>query len=146
MLTERYKFEGREIGILRELGSERDRYEAELLRAGFPVPLSHRAVWAQLRSPARSWFVHVRDAQGAPRGGFALEVNRSRALPGHLLLRAERFGEGLSPDVTGAAIAALARLARDDKRVLRLSVEMFATNPQTRLAMGTALETAGFTP
>src|SRR3989442_9201912 len=86
--------------------------ERELVETGLSLPLHHRTVWAGAHSSAQSWVLAVRDAAGRCTCGFAIDVTRSRVLPGHLLLRVERFGPALNDEARVAAVTELARLAR----------------------------------
>lgn len=135
---------GYEIEVLGELGTDRDRCERELLDAGLPLPLPHRTAWAWSRRPAPSWFLAARDTTRRCRGGFALEVSRSRALPGQLLLRVERLGASLPEETEDALLGALADLAARDGRVLRVNVEVFSADATRRVAIGRSLCAFGF--
>ncbi len=134
---------GLAVSVYRDAGAERERCERELLGAGFPLPLYDRCAWARTDRQAGSWFVAVRDGEGRCVAGFALEVYRSRALPGHLLLRANRFGGNLSPEVRDAALTAFTDLARREARVLRVSVRVFARD-DVRAPLGQALAGLGY--
>jgi Acetyltransferase (GNAT) domain len=139
--------DGYRVEWYREPGSDRDRCEAELLSAGHPLPLPHRTAWAEFRRPAKSWFVAVRDAGRVCRAGFAVEVGRSRSLPGHVVLRAERFGQACWPaPVRDVCVSAIERLARGHRRVLRLHVELFAPDADTRTSLDRNLAGRGFRP
>jgi hypothetical protein len=83
-------------------------------------------------------------AGGDYAGAFAVDAAPSRALPGYRLLRVERFGEGLPRAVWADAVDALAELARRGPRVLRLSVEVFSRDGDTRARLGELLARAGF--
>ena len=128
--------------LIRGLGAERDNAEQELFEAGVPIALPHRAIWAVHLSPWDSWFLLVRDASGRARGGFAIEVVLTRALPGHKILRLGRFGGSLPIEVCEAALEAFALLGKNTPRVLRLQVNLFSRDG--RMAMGEALEKLGF--
>jgi hypothetical protein len=117
---------------------EREACEGALVAAGFPLPLPHRSAWGRLKASDDSWFLAVRDA-GGPRAGFAVAVSRSRALPGHLILRAERFGPGLAGRFRDLAVASLVRLAAANPSVLRVHVETFARADADREALEAAL-------
>src|SRR5207247_1738109 len=107
-----------EVELFAELGPERAHCEAMLLAAGLPLPVQHRTEWA-LVHPARTlWFVAVRAAGGGYQAGFAVDVSRSRALPGHLLFTVEKFGAALSDGARAAGLRALAHLGRSHPRVL----------------------------
>jgi hypothetical protein len=133
-----------EVRVIRDAGPERARSELAIGAAGFPLPLAHRLEWAAMRTPAGSWFFDVRDRAGGTRGGFAAEVHRSRVLPGHLILRVERFGAGLAPDAIAAAVNALVQVARNNCRVLRIHVEQFSTDPAVKSALESVLSSCRF--
>lgn len=99
--------------------------EQDLVAAGVPLPVSHRLPWARTTAPVRSWLVVIRTPSRIPCGGFAVSVSASRALPGHVVLRAERLGPGLPPGTREIGLLALARLARGEPRVLRAYAELF---------------------
>ncbi len=132
------------VEVLQEVGPERERCERELTEAGVPLALPNRCAWARSRPATRSWFLAVRYSRGVCRGGFALEVNRSRALPGHLLLHAERFGASLPGATRDAALAALLGMARQNRRILRVSLQVLLRQPDERAALEQALASAGF--
>jgi hypothetical protein len=130
--------------VFQQVSPERERCEKDLLVAGVPLALPHRAAWARAQRSADSWFLAVRDGSGTCRGGFAVEVHRSRALPGHLVLRADRLGTSLAGGTANAALAALANLARRNPQILRVNVELFARDTTVRQELGRALATFGF--
>lgn len=131
------------VECFRGTGDERQQCEQQLLARGFPLPLPHRCAWARAQRAADSWFLGVRGTDGW-QGGFALEVIRSRALPGHLILRAERFGHGLSAAVREISIAALTQLACENSRILRIHVEVFHRGQTDREALASSLRAHGF--
>ncbi|HKB39777.1 MAG TPA: GNAT family N-acetyltransferase [Gemmataceae bacterium] len=131
------------VELLRGTGPERQACEQELIGNGYPLPLPHRCAWARLQRADDSWFLAVRDGE-CYRGGFALDVRRSRALPGHLILRAERFGQGLPEASREACVAALEKLARGNRRILRVHVELFSREQATREAVAASLRARGF--
>ena len=135
--------DGYEVQLLTGGGRQHEEAERELLSRGVPLPLPHRAVWARFRPAADFWFVLVRDGAGQCVGGFMLEVNTSRALPGHLLVHSERFGDSLRAELVAPAMRALAALMRGDHRILRLDIEVFAPDPTRRQVLGAALAAAG---
>jgi len=115
-----------------------------LLAAGLPLPVQHRTEWA-LVHPARTlWFVAVRAAGGGYQAGFAVDVSRSRALPGHLLFTVEKFGAALSDGARAAGLRALAHLGRSHPRVLRVYVEVYARDAGVRESVGAILRELGF--
>ena len=136
--------EGCQLELLAGGSPQHDAAEGELLARGIVPPLPHRAVWARFKPAAEFWFLLLRDAAGQVAGGFMLEVAKSRALPGHLLLLGERLGESLSPRRAGPAFSMLAELVRRDSRVLRLDIEVFSPDSCRRQQLGAALADAGF--
>ena len=127
---------GHQVEIHFEPGPEWERREEELLAAGLRLPLTHRSAWAGSDRSRGGWFLAVRDETGACRGGIGLQVSPSRALPGHLLLRVERFGDTLTRGARDALLHALTTLASRDRRILRLYVEVFTTDEEVRAEIG----------
>jgi hypothetical protein len=128
--------------LIRGLGHERDCAERELLEAGVPLALSHRAIWAAHVSRWESWFLLVRDASGRACAGVAIEVVRTRAMPGYAVLRVEKLGGTLPGEVSSVALEAIAKLARSTPRVLRLQLNVFSRDG--RETIGKTLEELGF--
>jgi hypothetical protein len=128
--------------LIRGLGAERDDAERELLETGVPLALPDRAIWAVHLSRWESWFLLVRDSSGRACGGFALENVRTRAFPGHKILRVGRFGGSRPIEVCESALEAFASLAKSTPRVLRLQVNVFSRDG--RKAIGETLERLGF--
>jgi len=133
---------GMQVMLVSGLGRERDLAEQEVLDAGVPLALCHRAVWSFNLSYWDSWFLLVRDAFGRARAGVALELVRVRAVPGHLILRVARFGGNLPADVCTAALTAIANLARSTPHVLRVQLNLFSRTG--REVMAERLNELGF--
>ena len=133
---------GLEAFLVETLGQERDRCERELAEAGVHLPLVHRSTWARQIGGSTSWFLGVRGPDGRCRGGFAIEVHPSRALPGHRLLDVGHFGAGLPGDTLRVGVAGLAALAKRRLRTLRVDVNVCSR--EARGAIGDALAGAGF--
>jgi hypothetical protein len=131
------------MDVLRTLDDARARCEEDLERAGTPLPLSGRIVWARAHG-ATSWLVATRDDAGRCRSAIALDVQRSRALPGHFLLRGHRVGPGLDPELARITLGAVAAFARRERRVLRLSIELYEPDADRRSALGHMLDSLGF--
>jgi hypothetical protein len=138
--------DGFEVHLLAGGSQQHEDAERELLGRGVLLPLPHRAVWARFCPAEAFWFVLVRDPQGRAAGGFTLEVSRNRALPGHLTLCGERFGDALPASTGAPALRALADLIRRDRRILRLDLEVFSPDGERRRALGEALAAAGLRP
>jgi hypothetical protein len=142
---ESWRFDGFQITLLRGPSAARARLELALRDAGCGLPLPHRSSWVrEQHRPNDHWLLCVEDAAGQPCGAVGLHVSPSRALPGHRLLRVERFGPGVPPAAHAATLQVLVSLARRDQRVLRLYVESLAYEPSMRVALESTLEAAGF--
>ena len=141
-LVHRCSDTGLQVMLIRGLGSERDCAEGEVLEAGLPLALSHRAVWAAHVGRWEPVFMLVHDEAGRACGGFAIEEVRTRAMPGHVILRVGRFGGNLSDEVCRVALQAMIKLAKSSPRVLRIQVNVFSRD--RRVAIGNLLEELGF--
>ena len=117
--------------------------ERALANAGIRLPLAHRAGWARVRRGVSSQLVALRGTDGDWVAAFGVYAAASRALPGFRLLRVERFGEAVPRAAWAAAAEALVALARRQPRVLRLSVELFSRDDNTRATLGELLERNG---
>jgi GNAT acetyltransferase-like protein len=133
------------IDVMANGSTEREACELALATAGVRLPLPHRAAWAKTRPDMQSLFVAIRAGDGGCAAAFGLHAAASRALPGFRLLRVERFGEAVPRDFWTAAVAALAAVAHRERRVLRLSVEVFSRDDETRSGLGGLLARSGFT-
>jgi len=132
------------VAIHTDVGPDRERCEQELLDAGVPLPLPHRSVWARSMCPRGSWFVAVRRPDGRCVWGFAVELQRSRALPGHLLARAERLTWAGGHAAFEAGLGTLAQVARSTRTMLRISLELFSPDPNLLGQMGATAAQLGF--
>lgn len=119
--------------------------EESLAAAGSQLPLPHRLAWDGLESEAGSRFLRIRDPEENCLYGCAVNASKSRAIPGHSILRVRRFDAGGDPEVARAAVEALAGFARAEPRVLRLHVELFSRVPEIHRAMDEFCPSCGFT-
>lgn len=109
------------------------RCQEDLFSRNVPVPLEHRASWLSEVSEMDHWFVVSRGGdEDAVVAGFPVERHATRSLPGHYRLRVHRFGYASEPDGLVAILEALAALARQDPRVLDVTVEIFSPDPEHR--------------
>lgn len=122
--------------------------EQALLRQGIPLAFPHRWAWAQANGRTQDRLLRcferggARDGDGRLAGAIAVQMDRSRALPGHRLLRVRRFGHGLPVRSREPLIAQLVRFARAEGRVLRLGVDVFCRDGREEIAA--ILEGYGF--
>lgn len=137
------------IELIEESGEAWETCERELDVRGTPLPLYHRAIWARTRKVlgSRSFFICFRDAGGGCRGGFAVESQPSRALPGHRLLSVVRLGVGsggLDQSALDAGMAAVSALARRERSVLRVTLQTFTLDAESRAQTSEVLRGHGF--
>lgn len=124
------------------LGSERENAEREVLEAGLPLGLSHRAAWAENLYHHEPWFLLVRDENGRARAGVAIEQIRPRSLPGQVILRVEKFGGSLPPEVSRLVLQAIAHLTKTNPSILWSVVNVFSRD--RRDTIGEVLKEIGF--
>ena len=96
------------------------------------------------RKGIESLRVLLRAPDGSYAGAFVVQAGLSRAVPGFRVLRVERFGEALPRSLWAAAVDALTEVAHREHRVLRLTVEVFSRDRETRSRLGELLARAGF--
>ena len=134
------------VEILHDASPARERCEQELLEAGHVMPLMHRCAWTRTVRPGGDWFVCARDETDRCAYGLALEVNRSRAVPGYLLIRCQRIGGSSVAGAAEAALAAVTRLAKAHPRVLRVDLEVFSRDDAVRATLARVLAAQGCRP
>jgi hypothetical protein len=133
---------GLQVLLIRGLGEERDAAEREILAAGVRLVLPHRKAWARDLCVGESWFLLLRDAQGNARAGVAIEKRKSRALPGHMILRIDKFGESLHQEMVKPFLEAIRILAEKTPRLLRLHLNVFSLT--AKAAIGEMSAELGF--
>ena len=132
------------VELLRDESAEGDALERSLALAGVRLALPHRAGWSLARKGIESLRVLLRAPDGSYAGAFVVQAGLSRAVPGFRVLRVERFGEALPRSLWAAAVDALTEVAHREHRVLRLTVEVFSRDRETRSRLGELLAGAGF--
>jgi hypothetical protein len=141
----RFDYEGYSAEVVPALSLEAADYEGQLLKAGIRLPFPHRTASAVLEPPPGPLFFLIRDPAGAPCGGFAAQRRRSQALPGHVLLRVERFGAAMpSAAVRTVAIRAFTDVCRATPRLLRAYVNLFAPDPAVQREIAASAAANGF--
>lgn len=137
------------VELITEAGAAWEVCEARLDARGTALPLYHRAIWARAVAAGgvRNSLVAIRGSDGHCLAGFAIEIARSRALPGHRLLSILRVGigsGGLDESALEAGLAELSALVRRDGSVLRVTVDAFALGTGARSLTAQALARHGF--
>ena len=124
---------------------EAARWERELEECGLRLPFPHRTASAGLEPAPGPLFFIIRDTTGQPCGGFAAQRRSSQALPGHVLLRVERFGPALRDgEVRAAGVQALADVSRALPRILRTYLAVFSPDPRAQDEIAAHAAAAGF--
>ena len=118
---------------------------AELASRGLALPHDH-ASWPRYNTTARWVWARVEDDDGRPISGFAIELRRSRRLPGMRIGRIRRFGRDLHAPLIPVAGELLTAAARKIPRLLRLDVELFDEDEQRRNALARSLAAHGWQP
>ncbi len=132
------------VELLRTLGPARERCEQDLLASGIGLPLMHRSAWTAAGFSKTSWFLAVRDPSQRCVCGLALDVTKSRALPGSVVLCVERFGSATDATSREAALLALAEIGHRYKSVLRVHVELFSSDEAVRKSVAQIVTGLGF--
>jgi hypothetical protein len=127
------------------IGAEWGALENALITRGAPLSLYWRAVWADAfgDSPVR---LAVFDGRQAPLLAVAVQQTRSRSLPGHRFWRLRQMDPATSTELMRAAMAFLLQSAREDSRVLRVSVDLYSRDGAARTEAGRMLSELGFEP
>jgi hypothetical protein len=133
-----------QIEIVSAGTSTHQRYEAQLRDRGVPLPFASHAATASLSEFSPAIFVAVLDAKGQCAGGFTAHTRRAPMLPGHQLLRVEQLGSNLPLDAADAAVGAFRTWIEKQRRILRLSIDVFAFDAALRKSLGLTLGHYGF--
>jgi hypothetical protein len=131
-----------EVRLARGLDARWERVERELTEVGLPLPLAYRSAWLA-RMPQTPWLLHASDDRGAA-CAIALAESRTRAMPGHRVLRAERVGVARSHEALRAALLGLTALVSSQPSVLRVELATFSFDPDERASLRSLLPAVGF--
>ena len=83
-------------------------------------------------------------ATGQCRAAIALELQPTRALPGHVVARGHRLGASLVGPAGDAVFERLRTLASKEPRLLRVNLEFSLLNPEDHRRVGATLQRLGF--
>lgn len=131
-----------EVVFFDDAGEERARCEAELLRSGWHLPLSHRVAWDRAHGTSSHFFA-ARRAGGAWSYAASLRSTPTHALPGHRVVRMDRFAPPPDGELFDALWRALVGLCGLHPGWVRLDVETFSRDAQARAALGARLAERG---
>lgn len=118
---------------------------ADLDAGGIPVPLPSRPEWNRDIGSGSAVLVTADDRQGRCRAALALQIEPTRALPGHVLARAHRLGASLVGDAGDAVLERLREFAAGHPRLLRVNLEFVLRTPQEHARVAGTLGRLGFT-
>jgi len=130
--------------LLRSPGEDWERIERELDADGVQLSLPSRAAWARHAAGRDAWLFAARDALGRPAAALAVEIEKTRALPGHCLWRAHHIGRGLVGPAGDVVLRAVRDLARSTPRVLGVNLEFILRDAADHERTGRTLESLGF--
>jgi hypothetical protein len=130
--------------LLRSPGEDWERIERQLDADGVPFPLPSRAAWARHLGNRQAWLIAAQDANGRFGAALAVEIQGTRALPGHYLWRAHHIGRGLVGDAGEAVLQAVRDIARATPRVLGVNLEFILRDAAEHEQVGKTLRRLGF--
>ena len=125
-------------------GEEWTNVEQSLRAHGVRLHAPASASWGSTEPHSEHWLLVLPGNGYEPRAALGLKVDASRALPGHLLVRADRVSFPDDPSAFAVAADALAMVARTHGRILRVTAELTALGPEALDAAGAAFRAAGF--
>lgn len=119
------------------------RFEVDLT-ATTSVAVQHRIVWLERFGNTEDWFCAAGRGGSNCQAGFAVTSLPARALPGHRLLRVERFCPPGNVEITRAMVESLYQLALQDWRVLSVRVGLCCHDQTLRTSTADLLARTGF--
>src|SRR5690242_13273249 len=126
------------------LGRVRETIERQLEEQGVILPFVQRAEWLRMLGYFDSTLLVAADENRCAHAAVAIAIERSRTLQGHRIYRVERFGATGAPDAADQLLAAIAEAAREDRRCIRVRIELFERDPQHRQRLAYTLKELGF--
>jgi hypothetical protein len=129
--------------VTRRPGPEWVRAEQELRDSRRAVPLWTLSSWAAATGQD-TWLVSAHDPSGRCAAAIAVEVQGTRAIPGHRFMRARHLGSGCLDDAAAAALSAARDLASSEPRVLRLNLEWILRTAEEQRRASMMLTSLGF--
>lgn len=117
----------------------------ELRARGLPLPHQYTSWPAHDTQHRLRWF-RILDTTGRLVTGFAVELSRSRAVPGTCVGRIERLGRALHEEIVPQLAILLPAVARAIPRLQRLDVQVFDEQPDRRLRIEESIVAAGSEP
>lgn len=118
--------------------------EAVLDAAHFPLPLTSRVSWGGNLGDGAHKLAIAAHADGHVVAAIGLELTRTRALPGHHILRVHAFGDAYATAFGEALLTEIARYAALHGRVLRVVVELECRGESRRELLRRTLISLGF--
>ena len=135
---------GYQVRTVVGLGRVRETIERQLEQQGIVLPFVQRAEWLRMLGYPDSTLLVAGDENRSPHAAVAIAIGRSRALPGHRIYKVERFGVTGAPEAADQLLAAIAEAAREDRRCIRVRIELFERDPELRKRLAFTLRELGF--
>ncbi|MEY4417544.1 MAG: hypothetical protein RIQ53_4837 [Pseudomonadota bacterium] len=120
--------------------------EASLLSAGMALPLPHRSQWNQHMHPRNATGLCLRAGQPRPDQAWTVLDDDCRAMPGHRILRVERYGANPDAASLRTGLLAMQALCRSIPRVLRLEFGVFSRDAAVHETVAQAASALGWRP
>ncbi len=122
------------------------RAERSLLNAGRALPLSHRSLWNQHMHPRNAMGLCLRDGRRQPVQAWAVLGDRCRVMPGHQILRVQRYGANHDAASLRTGLRAMQALCLSTPRVLRLEFGVFSREAAVHETVAEAASALGWRP
>jgi hypothetical protein len=116
----------------------------DLDASGTPVVLPSRPEWIRCIGSGSHALITADDRQGRCRAALALEIEPTRALPGHVLARAHHLGTSLVGTAGDAIFSRLRQFAAANSRLLQVSLELILRTPEEHARVEGTLRRLGF--
>jgi hypothetical protein len=116
----------------------------DLDASGTPVALPSRPEWMRRIGSGSPVLIAADDRQGRCQTALALEIEPTRALPGHVIARAHHLGASLVGKAGDAVFGRLQRFAANNPRLLQVNLEFVLFTPEERSRVESTLGRLGF--
>ena len=120
-----------QIFVLRGGSASHARVQTELAERGVHLSFGSQHATQRLSEYSSSLFFAVLDADNRCVGGFAMQ-SRNAPLPGHLVMRAEQFGDSIPQEAAPSVLDFLRSWLGTQKKVLRASIDVFSFDDARR--------------
>jgi hypothetical protein len=112
--------------------------------SGTPVALPLRPEWVQHFGSGSPVLIAAYDRQGRCKAALSLDIEPTRALPGHVLARGRRLGACLVGEAGDAAFARLRQFSIENPRLLQVNLEFILRTSEEHACVEGTLRRLGF--